>query len=260
MSSPRGERGSATIWLLACCTVMVLVAGAASLRGVAVLARHRAEAGADLAALAAAGRIGTGAPPCASAAAIARDDGVRLLSCRLRLDPAGRSGTVTVRVELLLRLPLAGVEAVTASARAGRLGALWHAGRGRPPGAGTAETRGDTEGARMEISVSRTKSGNVPIVAVSGEVDVYSAPTLKDSVTELLESGASTLIVDLSGVAFLDSTGLGALVEARAATSEAGGSLPLVCNQERILKLFTITGLDSVFTIHPNMGDAIAAL
>ncbi len=112
----------------------------------------------------------------------------------------------------------------------------------------------------MEISVSRTKSGDVPIVAVSGEVDVYSAPALKDSITELLQAGTNSLIVDLSGVAFLDSTGLGALVEARAATSEAGGSLPLVCSQERILKLFTITGLDSVFTIHSSVGDAIAAL
>jgi anti-sigma B factor antagonist len=112
----------------------------------------------------------------------------------------------------------------------------------------------------VEISVSRTKAGDIPIVAVSGEVDVYSAPSLKDNITELLESGTNTLIVDLSGVAFLDSTGLGALVEARAATSEAGGSLPVVCSQERILKLFTITGLDGVFTIHPTVGDAVAAL
>ena len=112
----------------------------------------------------------------------------------------------------------------------------------------------------MDISVSQTTAGDVPIVAVSGEVDVYSAPALKDNITEILQSGVTTLIVDLSGVAFLDSTGLGALVEARAATSDAGGSLPLVCSQERILKLFTITGLDGVFTIYPNIGDAVAGL
>ena len=112
----------------------------------------------------------------------------------------------------------------------------------------------------MDISVSQTTAGDVPIVAVSGEVDVYSAPALKDNITEILQSGVTTLIVDLSGVAFLDSTGLGALVEARAATSDAGGSLPLVCSQERILKLFTITGLDGVFTIYPSIGDAVAGL
>lgn len=112
----------------------------------------------------------------------------------------------------------------------------------------------------MEISVSQTTAGNVPIVAITGEVDVYSAPELKDRITELIKSGHHTLVVDLSGVAFLDSTGLGALVEARAATSEAAGSLPLVCSQERILKLFTITGLDGVFSIHADVDKAVAAL
>jgi anti-sigma B factor antagonist len=112
----------------------------------------------------------------------------------------------------------------------------------------------------VEISISRTTAGSVPIVAVSGEVDVYSAPALKDKITELIASGEHTLIVDLGNVAFLDSTGLGALVEARTATVESGGSMPVVCEQERILKLFTITGLDGVFTIHPSIGDAVAAL
>lgn len=111
----------------------------------------------------------------------------------------------------------------------------------------------------MEISVAQTTAGDIPIVAVNGEVDVYSAPALKDKIAELLEAGQSTLIVDLSGVGFLDSTGLGVLVEARTAATEAGGALPLVCSQERILKLFTITGLDGVFSIHPSVDDAVAA-
>ncbi len=112
----------------------------------------------------------------------------------------------------------------------------------------------------MDVSVSRSSTGDVPVVAVSGEVDVYSAPALKESLAEVLQAGDSTLIVDLTEVEFLDSTGLGALVEARAASTEAGGSLPLVCSQERILKLFTITGLDGVFTIHASVGEAVAAL
>jgi anti-sigma B factor antagonist len=112
----------------------------------------------------------------------------------------------------------------------------------------------------VELSVERPLDGAPPVVGVSGEVDVYSAPKLKECLTDLLESGASTVVVDLSEVAFLDSTGLGALVEARAATSEAGGSLPLVCSQERILKLFTITGLDGVFAIHPTLEEAVEAL
>lgn len=112
----------------------------------------------------------------------------------------------------------------------------------------------------MELSVSRQSVGEFPVVSVSGEVDVYSAPALKDSLTELLQSGVNSVVVDLTEVAFLDSTGLGALVEARSATTEAGGSLPLVCTQERILKLFTITGLDGVFSIHGSVDEAVAGL
>jgi anti-sigma B factor antagonist len=113
---------------------------------------------------------------------------------------------------------------------------------------------------RVDLSVSRKSVGGYPVVAVRGEVDVYSAPALKESLTELLHSGVHTVVVDLSDVAFLDSTGLGALVEARASATEAGGSLALVCNQGRILKLFTITGLDGVFAIHPTVEDAVSAL
>lgn len=109
----------------------------------------------------------------------------------------------------------------------------------------------------MELSVSRPTSGDIPVVSVTGEVDVYSAPALKDNLTELIKSGVTSIVVDLSGVAFLDSTGLGALVEARSATTEAGGSLPLVCSQERILKLFSITGLDGVFGIHATVESAL---
>jgi anti-sigma B factor antagonist len=127
-------------------------------------------------------------------------------------------------------------------------------------GTTTAQQRfGHLQGLALDVSVSRSSSGSVPVVAVSGEVDVYSAPALKESLTGLLQSGDSSVVVDLTNVAFLDSTGLGALVEARAATSEAGGVLPLVCNQERILKLFTITGLDGVFAIHSTLAEAVQA-
>lgn len=112
----------------------------------------------------------------------------------------------------------------------------------------------------MEVSVSQDAAEDVPVVSVSGEVDVYSAPELKESLAKLRQSGAHSIVVDLTEVAFLDSTGLGALVEARAATTDAGGSLAIVCNQERILKLFAITGLDGVFSIHKSLDEALAAL
>lgn len=111
----------------------------------------------------------------------------------------------------------------------------------------------------MELSVTRQGTGNVPVVAVNGEVDVYAAPALRDGLTELLEDGSS-VVVDLTEVGFLDSTGLGALVAARTAAADKGGSLPLVCTHQRILKLFTITGLDGVFRIYDNVDAAVAGI
>jgi anti-sigma B factor antagonist len=67
-------------------------------------------------------------------------------------------------------------------------------------------------------------------------------------------------VVDLTDVGFLDSTGLGALVAARTTASEHGASLPLVCTHQRILKLFTITGLDGVFRIHSSVSEALDEL
>ena len=111
----------------------------------------------------------------------------------------------------------------------------------------------------MQLDVSHLEPGQLPLARVSGEVDVYSAPALRDGLTELLASGSS-VIVDLTEVGFLDSTGLGALVAARKVAEDNGAQLPLVCTKERILKLFTITGLDGVFTIHESVDAAQQAL
>lgn len=115
-----GERGSAAVWVVTCCALLMVVAGVATIRGLAVLARHRAESAADLAALAAAGRIGVADDECAAAARIARRNGVRVLACGVRLAPDGRSGTVSISVGLAARLPGVDVRQVVATARAAR--------------------------------------------------------------------------------------------------------------------------------------------
>jgi anti-sigma B factor antagonist len=112
----------------------------------------------------------------------------------------------------------------------------------------------------VELSVSQQSVGAYPVLAVRGEVDVYSAPALKNGLTELLGANGASVIVDLTDVGFLDSTGLGVLVAARSTAAEGGGRLPIVCDRERILKLFRITGLDVVFEIYPSRDDAVSGL
>ncbi|MBV9593987.1 MAG: STAS domain-containing protein [Actinobacteria bacterium] len=106
----------------------------------------------------------------------------------------------------------------------------------------------------MELSLSSSNVGERTVLSVAGEVDVYSAPQLRDRLTDLIDSGDSGLVVDLSEVSFLDSTGIGTLVAGLNRAAGAGGGLSLVCNQDRILKLFRITGLEGVFTIYPTLG------
>lgn len=121
------ECGSASIWVLAFGLLVLVVGYAAVLREAAVLGRHRAEAAADLAALAGAGRIGVGLDYCAVAGRIAVANGAVLTGCQLVLAPDGRSGTVEVRVRVAIGLAgatgLPGLAdmGVLASARAGRV-------------------------------------------------------------------------------------------------------------------------------------------
>ncbi len=110
----------------------------------------------------------------------------------------------------------------------------------------------------MNLSVSTEDMAGHRVVSVRGEVDVYSAPTLRKSVQEAMDEHCCDLIVDLSDIAFIDSTGLGVLVAGQNRAGELGGKLSLVCAQERVLKLFRITGLDEVFAIYPTRDEALS--
>jgi secretion/DNA translocation related TadE-like protein len=120
LAGQRADRGSATIWVMACGALLMVIGGAVVVRTQAVLARHRAESSADLAALAAAGRIGVAADGCRVAATIAKANGAALCRCWLQLAGDGRSGQVRVIVGLPVRLPIVGSRVVVATARAAR--------------------------------------------------------------------------------------------------------------------------------------------
>jgi anti-sigma B factor antagonist len=103
-----------------------------------------------------------------------------------------------------------------------------------------------------------TKEG-IEIVDVEGEIDVYTAPRLRELLIDLVNSGFYQLVVNMEKVEFLDSTGLGVLVGGLKRVRARDGSLDLVCTQERILKIFRITGLTKVFGIHDSVDEAIKA-
>jgi anti-sigma B factor antagonist len=97
------------------------------------------------------------------------------------------------------------------------------------------------------------------VIAVSGEIDVYTAPKLREKLISLADAGSFQLIVDMEGVEFLDSTGLGVLVGGLKRVRAQDGLIDLVCTQSRILRIFKITGLNKVFNIYNSVPEAVAA-
>jgi anti-sigma B factor antagonist len=111
----------------------------------------------------------------------------------------------------------------------------------------------------VELSVTTTRHDDVSVVTVDGEVDVYTAAQLRQTLDQEIAAGNIRLVVDLDNVGFLDSTGLGVLVGRLKLVRNDSGWLRIVCSSERILRVFRITGLDKVFGIHPTVEDALAA-
>jgi anti-sigma B factor antagonist len=98
------------------------------------------------------------------------------------------------------------------------------------------------------------------VIALAGEVDLYTAPEFKHQLLEVIGQGAKEVVVDFSDTTFIDSTTLGVLVGGvkRLRTNE--GQLSLVCSDRNITKIFEITGLDRVFTIYGSRDEALAAI
>jgi anti-sigma B factor antagonist len=110
----------------------------------------------------------------------------------------------------------------------------------------------------VDLSISSEARGEVTVVHVGGEIDVYTAPVLRERLDEHISAGRHNLVVDLEGVSFMDSTGLGVLVGRLKLVRVNDGTLRLVCSSERILKVFSITGLDRVFHIFASVEEALA--
>lgn len=111
----------------------------------------------------------------------------------------------------------------------------------------------------MDLALSTREEGGRTVVSVNGEVDVYTAPKLREQLVSLVDAGRYDIVVDMEAVEFLDSTGLGVLVGGLKRVRTHDGTLRLVCTQERILKIFRITGLTKVFPIHDSVAEAVQA-
>lgn len=110
----------------------------------------------------------------------------------------------------------------------------------------------------MDLVFETQVKEKVLICRVRGEIDLYNARNLKDRVNEFLDDHDDNrnLVLDIMNVKYIDSTGLGILIGIKRRITENGGNLALVLNEERIIQLFSITGLSNIFSIVSSVEEA----
>jgi len=117
----------------------------------------------------------------------------------------------------------------------------------------------------MDFAIEdRPINDDTHVVAVTGEIDLFTSPEFKQRVSAPIDAGRRHVVVDLTATTFIDSSSLGVLIRAHRRLRRLNGSLVIVCTSDPITKTFRITGLDGVFTIVGSLdqaldGDAVGA-
>ncbi|GAC1395373.1 MAG: anti-sigma factor antagonist BldG [Vulcanimicrobiaceae bacterium] len=110
----------------------------------------------------------------------------------------------------------------------------------------------------LSIDVSSARDGHIQLFALGGSLDIASSPTLRAALMEAADRDNHEIVVDLTRLEFLDSTGLGALIGAHKRAAEHAGSVRLVAQEGQILRLLRITGLLDVFAVYPTVEAAVS--
>jgi anti-sigma B factor antagonist len=110
----------------------------------------------------------------------------------------------------------------------------------------------------LSLSISTETRDSAVVVQAEGDLDVYTAPRLKEALEEFA-TGGGRLILDLSEVHFIDSTALGVLVGILQQTQSNDGDFRLVVGDPFLLKIFHITGFDGMFPIFPQVAAALSS-
>ncbi|MFC5752109.1 STAS domain-containing protein [Actinomadura rugatobispora] len=111
----------------------------------------------------------------------------------------------------------------------------------------------------MEFAVEHRVEKDLTVVTISGEIDVFTSPRLRERLLDIIDNGALHLVVDLSEVTFLDSTGLGVLVGIYHRLRARDGSMSFMGVNDRVRRVFHVTQLTKIFVLHRTLDEALAA-
>lgn len=116
-----------------------------------------------------------------------------------------------------------------------------------------------TVGGDVDLVLTTSLIDGRSVVRVEGEIDLHSAPFIRDHFIDLLRFGTPDLVVDLEDVRFIDATGVNALYAVLRRTRTFDGSLQIVCSRQRLLELFLVTALPVEFLVHDTLAHAMAS-
>ncbi len=109
----------------------------------------------------------------------------------------------------------------------------------------------------LTIDIKKERTGGAQVFKLRGSLDVGTSPSVRAALSEAVSEGPHDIVVDLTNVEFLDSTGLGALIGAPRRALEHSGKVRLAVNDGPISRLLNITGLVRVFAVYPSLEDAL---
>lgn len=110
-----------------------------------------------------------------------------------------------------------------------------------------------------DLLIETRMVGDKPVLDLTGEVDSYNSPKLREKMVRMIDEGNTDLVINMAGVDYIDSTGLGTLVGGLKRASEKNGAIRIICPNEQIYKVFNITGLVKVFPIFDDEKSAFAS-
>ena len=110
--------------------------------------------------------------------------------------------------------------------------------------------------AQQKVEIEISDASGYRVLKPSGDLDVYTVGSLRDAIGRMIDESTPRVVVDLDGVPFMDSSGLGALMGGVRRLREAGGDLAIACTREQHLKLFSITGFGEGVEIAPTVDEA----
>jgi anti-sigma B factor antagonist len=110
-----------------------------------------------------------------------------------------------------------------------------------------------------ELAIATEEAGpGAVILALRGEVDLYTCPEFKQELLQVIADGATLVVVDLTGATFIDSTALGVIIRGVERVKQNDGRLVVVCTDPNIVKVFEVTGLNRIFAVHSSRDEALA--